>query len=284
MKKLGMYDVSVTIPKAVAALEFRCGVVGPFGPDVDPDELQELLSEHYQGITVERIMKGRDENKTKTTQIKLKFKAKELPEYNHVLYERFKVRQYIDQPWQCFNCQGFGHSAHNCTRKTKCLVCAGEHRLKDCTQKDKNRCANCKGNHVANSPECARMQKEKEVQRTRCMNHISYSEALKKVKGPEQVRDSGIDKIPIATRTVKDSLDRIRNKYGLRQANNNIEHKDMATQTLVEEGTSTADLVSIDSNIASDDFKHHTEKQAAFLLDIVSAASQTGTLQKNVMQ
>ena len=40
MNKLGMYTISVTIPRAVAALEYRCGVTGPFRTEVDPEEMK----------------------------------------------------------------------------------------------------------------------------------------------------------------------------------------------------------------------------------------------------
>ena len=66
---------------------------------------------------------------------------------------------------QCYNCQNFGHSAKNCKAKIKC----GEgHSHKGCPNREKQRpkCANCKGPHVANYKGCPAYKK----QRPKCAN------------------------------------------------------------------------------------------------------------------
>ena len=280
MNKLGMYTISVTIPRAVAALEYRCGVIGPFGPEVDPEELQEILNDSYEGVTVERIMKGKGENKVKTSQMKVKFKSRELPEYIHILCERFQVRQFIDQPWQCFNCQGFGHSAHHCTRKTKCLLCAGEHRLRDCTQRENGKkCANCGGEHAANSPECLRMKKEKEIQRTRCTNHISYSDAVKVVKTNQGViGNTSLHSMGKRRETETEA------NVGVVADTPRTVCKEVSTQTEIDVRINNDVETGNDgeNSIGSRNtgFEGHTERQAAFLLDLISAMSQASTIQR----
>lgn len=44
---------------------------------------------------------------------------------------------------QCFKCQGYGHIAKFCKNANACGHCSAEHNTKDCTAKDKPKCANC---------------------------------------------------------------------------------------------------------------------------------------------
>jgi hypothetical protein len=62
---------------------------------------------------------------------------------------------------QCFNCQGYGHKANVCTRKTKCGKCAQEHDTRTC-ESEMMQCANCKDSHHAWHQECPNRQQRKE--------------------------------------------------------------------------------------------------------------------------
>ena len=57
---------------------------------------------------------------------------------------------------QCWNCQIFGHSAKMCNSKTKCLICGESHHQIGCPNrvKKQQKCANCKGLHVASHKGC----------------------------------------------------------------------------------------------------------------------------------
>lgn len=56
---------------------------------------------------------------------------------------------------QCFNCQGFGHLATNCTSAARCLRCGENHQLRLCQVDRQNaHCCNCGGNHAANAATC----------------------------------------------------------------------------------------------------------------------------------
>ena len=46
------------------------------------------------------------------------------------------------QPYQCYKCQEFGHSATNCSNKQICPNCGGNHTSKDCTESTV-KCVNC---------------------------------------------------------------------------------------------------------------------------------------------
>lgn len=59
---------------------------------------------------------------------------------------------------QCFKCQKFGHLSYSCTGATKCVICSGSHKAKDCTNRDKTpKCANCEGCHVSSYKGCPKV-------------------------------------------------------------------------------------------------------------------------------
>ena len=65
--------------------------------------------------------------------------------------EPYKAMQGIRQ---CYNCQDFGHTAQLCNRPPKCVRCGENHHLKDCTNQNHLKCANCKGQHPASFRQC----------------------------------------------------------------------------------------------------------------------------------
>ena len=69
---------------------------------------------------------------------------------------------------QCPRCQGFGHNPTKCKKRIACKLCAGKHLTKNhscntchasgnCPHLEE-KCANCKGHHPANSPDCEILQ------------------------------------------------------------------------------------------------------------------------------
>lgn len=96
-----------------------------------------------------------------------------------VKWEHFQSRR-LDILPQCRNCQMYGHSSINCSRKPRCLVCAMGHTTATCPdripraelQKRKPddvdcsilKCANCNGPHTANFKGCPARQDYIKVQ------------------------------------------------------------------------------------------------------------------------
>ena len=109
LTELGKFKVKCYFP---LSLSQRAGVIGPFGMNTKAEEIvQELKDNGYENVKVERVLKGTGKKATPTTQIKIIFPTKDLPERIVIMQEIFNVRPYIDRPWQCFKCQGFGHNA-----------------------------------------------------------------------------------------------------------------------------------------------------------------------------
>ena len=90
----------------------------------------------------------------------------------------FKVQEFRITPsiQQCFKCQGFGHKAQNCTKKTnRNALCVEVHSHKNCPNKDQKtpKCANCRGPHVANYRGCP-AYKDQAFRQHVVQNQISY--------------------------------------------------------------------------------------------------------------
>ena len=86
---------------------------------------------------------------------------------------------------QCFKCQSFGHKALNCTKKEKCVVCGEAHSHKNCPNKEKQKpkCANCRGPHVANYRGCP-AYKDQAFRQHVVQKQISYASVLKQASPP----------------------------------------------------------------------------------------------------
>ena len=179
LKQLGDWNINCRLPMS---LSYSKGVIGPLGLQNTEEEIKNELKAKYDNIvTVKRITKGK-ENKP-TVYIMVEFSTTELPDVLHAFYQQFKVKIYIGKPWQCYNCQDLGHNANECNGKTRCVVCAGNHRLSDCPSKKGEqvtiKCANCNQNHAASYGGCTKIKTAKLVEKVRAEEKTSYREALK---------------------------------------------------------------------------------------------------------
>jgi hypothetical protein len=169
------------------------GVIGPLGDDISDSDLNEALAlAGFGTATAERILKGK--NKVRTSMFKVTFNSGTLPTFLILGYQRFQVNPYIAEPWQCFKCQGFGHSAISCKKAPRCVACGGAHNVKDCTNQGNPHCCNCGGQHTANYGGCPYMKEAKVVEKTRVEQKMSYRDALRFVKQstnkPNQANDA----------------------------------------------------------------------------------------------
>ena len=73
-----------------------------------------------------------------------------------------------------------GHTSFSCTGRTRCLVCAGEH-TKDKCNNIRKQCANCKGNHLANSRECSIIKDARDIEYIIAVNKNTYMKARTQV-------------------------------------------------------------------------------------------------------
>lgn len=127
--------------------------------DVTAQEVQENLKQIYEinAIKVSKMTTKRNPLYMVVTQQDVKLENLQ----NHVKYlfharltwERYLLKKKMTQ---CHLCQEWGHATANCHSKPKCMKCAEEHITSKCPRKEKDplKCANCEGEHLANSTEC----------------------------------------------------------------------------------------------------------------------------------
>ena len=150
------------------------------------DELKSHLAN--QGVTdIKRISIKRNEETINTNTFILTFNKSSLPKELKVGYNLIKVNPYIPNPLRCYNCQKFGHHETKCLKSPVCKKCGesgSDHIELSCNNAIK--CANCQGNHPADSRDCLVWKKEKEINTIKYTNNISFPEARKLIQSRNQ--------------------------------------------------------------------------------------------------
>lgn len=108
------------------------------------------------------------------------FKGSGLPEKLHMHNGLVKVpvKPYVESVIQCFQCYGFRHWKDKCKRERVYIICGEEYRGK-CDRREK--CVNCKGNHMANDRKCEKYLKQEEINRM-AKEGINGQEAKKRTE------------------------------------------------------------------------------------------------------
>jgi len=144
------------------------------------------------GTEVRRIFSHKTGTKRPTESVVLSYQlTQDIPEKVYVGFMPFKVKEYIPRPYRCTNCQMYGHAQETCWRNPICPRCSGNHSFDKCknqNDEEKIRCSNCQGKHSAAWTGCPKYIQIKETLKMTVSQHISYKEALVKVKeGKDQI-------------------------------------------------------------------------------------------------
>ncbi|XP_071574383.1 uncharacterized protein [Temnothorax nylanderi] len=91
-----------------------------------------------------------------------------------------RVRPYVPQVRQCFNCFRFGHNKLNCKSDTRCIVC-GDKAHGQCEKE--TRCCNCGGHHKSTFRGCPLFEKTKNINIVMAHRNISFHSAKRAVEG-----------------------------------------------------------------------------------------------------
>ncbi|XP_023244412.1 uncharacterized protein LOC111642312 [Centruroides sculpturatus] len=198
MKSLG--DIQVTTTPHTSLNSSR-GVISEIDlMSENESDIQIGLSD--QGVTaVRRISIRRDGKLIPTKHLILTFGKPSLPSFITAGYLRCPVRPYIPNPLRCFKCQRFGHSQTSCRGKSLCAQCGIEgHQSTECTSTP--RCVNCSDAHPAYSRKCSAWQREKEIQRVKTVNNISYPEARRMVNPSASLKQKSFAAALKSTKTI----------------------------------------------------------------------------------
>lgn len=136
-----------------------------------------------QGVTdVHRCTAKKEGKVVPTNTYFVTFCLPRLPETIRVGYLQVRVTLYIPSPMRCYKCQRFGHTSSKCNSPVDiCSKCSKTSHEGSC----KPKCANCEGEHTANSRECPRWKLESAIQRVRAERKVSFGEAKKIVQANE---------------------------------------------------------------------------------------------------
>ena len=146
--------------------------------DCSEEELLSELSE--QGVqAVKRFTFRREGTVRPSYSVLLTFSTPTLPQFIKAAYLHVPVEPFIPSPLRCFKCQEFGHHRDRCPRNARCGRCGAEHEEDSCSASP--RCVNCKGSHPSFSRDCPQWQHEREIQRVRVTQKVSFPEARRLV-------------------------------------------------------------------------------------------------------
>ncbi|GFY40429.1 uncharacterized protein TNIN_318131 [Trichonephila inaurata madagascariensis] len=162
-----------------------------------------------QGVeAVKRITSIKDGKTVTSPLFILTFSKHTLPENILIGYLNIKIRPYIPNPLRCFRCQSYGHGTASCRGVATCNKCSStEHASEACTA-EQRKCPNCKGEHATYSKICTKWLQEKEIQRIKVFENLSYSEANKRVVNilPPRAFGSYANAVMTNTKSKKDTV------------------------------------------------------------------------------
>ena len=179
MRKLGPWNVLCRLPEDASS---KIGVVSPVHTNASIEKIKRLTTtdNDVEIIKIERMKKKPETVWIDSPTLKITFQGNELPDHIYIGASYYKVRPYVNMPTQCYKCQRMGHTSHSCKARARCLICAGSHERKDC-QSTTYRCANCDGEHTANSSQCPKMKMAQDIERLKAINGMTHVEARNEV-------------------------------------------------------------------------------------------------------
>ena len=101
LDEIGSWKVDCRLPQN---RQLSHGVIGPIDLETPLDDLQIYLKQSNPNIiAIKRRFKGKLKEKNLSQCIKISFNLPTLPEYIYIGYQRYKIRLFVESPWQCLS-------------------------------------------------------------------------------------------------------------------------------------------------------------------------------------
>ena len=285
VKQLGDFEVECFSP---SNNNFKVGIIGPIGLEDSDEDFTEILNDSgYTNAKAKRLIKGYGRNAVKTKTMILYLKVDSLPEHIILMKERFKVTPFFEPPLQCFNCQDFGHGAKYCKKRTRCVICAEEHKHSECPNKNIfTKCSNCGGNHTSSYGGCEKMKDARDIKKLKINDNLSYRDAVLKFNNIKTNQNNVINSFVSNTQnkpsTTNSRTSSINNNSSFKIKNkalsiSHVSKIDIASKT-VEFSSPNASQINENCNIQP--LALNETKFASCLLEILNCVNRADTLGK----
>ena len=248
--KLGNWNVNCYIPRSDS---FQFGVIAPISQEVDLDTVMEYIktSNGSQIKKLVRLKKRIGVDWVDSSAIKILVINEELPQSVTIAHSFYKVRPFVSEPLQCYRCQRLGHTSTGCTAKVRCLLCGEEHSKEVCSKSNKIKCANCKGDHRANSKECLIISRAMEIESLKVEKRLTHSQARTRIMSLNKINSNQVQEQLSPERTQVSSPRRIernqlqyrdvlmRTEYSQQQHTEESLGKTTTVKQMIDQGTQT---------------------------------------------
>ena len=245
------------------------GVIGPISTEEVIDlETEIITNTEVEVIKVERLMRSvGNGQRVPSESVKLTFNSPNLPRTVKIFHFSYFCRPFVPNPIQCFRCQRLGHVSGSCkATSVRCLICSGRHSHKECPDKSAICCANCRGDHLANSRKCKFIEEANNLEKIKSheKNRIQNNNNNSNLSFPKLTRQDTNYEIQNMTKNSTYAMMVSRNKSGHANQKEHVSKttifKDASTQT---ENSEQAEHKRTGNEIT-------IEKLAQCLLDILS--------------
>lgn len=192
---LESYELKASIPASASEVT---GVITHVPIELSNSQIHAALTTTKNIVCIRRFMRKTrmDNGQVKmepTKTVSITFSCPVLPESVDLNSWRFVLRPYIPPVMQCLKCLRYGHIAKFCKNSERCSICGDAHNFKLCTvPKEEARCIQCKGPHVAISPECPVKKQKIQLNKEKVQNK-SYSAILNNEKSFPPLKQSPLE-------------------------------------------------------------------------------------------
>ncbi|EFN68824.1 hypothetical protein EAG_11378 [Camponotus floridanus] len=197
-RKLSEKDLKAFIPPFRTS---RKGIIRDVPPEFTDQQILESIVSPFKVIAVSRL------NRRITTppyldsqsdpppaityspslSVSITFEGQKIPKHIYLFHVSYPVSPYVARVSRCNKCYRFGHIKTNCKSQPRCSHCGEKgHSFSEehCHQSHRPpTCANCKGEHRADSFICPEFLTQKEIRKYAAYRNISLLDAREIFKG-----------------------------------------------------------------------------------------------------